>query len=163
MSLQANTLVVEDHQATLREPLLKYNEYTFLTIKNPSNGSSKEELLRIYYHLMDIIGFTSNIYIWYESGKQKQQHVHAIIKKQWRFIDISKISKSYKQKKLKWFEYGRPQFENELGEVLQMSLDTSNFTFHLQEIKDHGHLMRLIYEYRFKEREFNFIDTDIED
>lgn len=140
------------------KPQYNHQDYTLLTIKNPSGNCFKDDLCRVYYHLRDIVGFSQSLAEWYETGKQNQPHIHAIIKKRWSYVDIPKISKVYKQKKLKWFEYGIPQFDHELGTVIEESLDTSKYTIHLKEIEDASHLVRLINVYQWKEISPEFID-----
>ena len=84
---------------------LSYKDYTLLTIKNPSNQATKIDLLRILYHLRDILGFSTILKKTFENGKQNQIHIHAIIKKKMPTKElIQKYSKAYKQRKLKYLE-----------------------------------------------------------
>lgn len=136
-------------------------EYSFLRIKNPSNNATKAELGRVVYHLMDIIGFTEIDVMWYETGKQNQQHLHLIIKKKMPTEkQLEQMSKSFKQKKIKWYEYG-PENESAgetFGAVIVHKMDTKSFNWNLSEIRDRLHYNEIKYEYRFKELDPDFID-----
>lgn len=136
-------------------------EYSFLRVKNPNNQATKAELCRVVYHLMDIIGFSDIDIMWYEKGKQNQQHIHAIIKKKMPTDkQLQQMSKTFKTKKMKWFEYG--QECEELGETIGTpiihKMDTAAFNWQLTEIKDKQHYNEIKYEYRFKECKPEFID-----
>ena len=79
---------------------LNIKEYTLLTIKNPNNQASKIDIIRVLYHLRDIIGFSNILKKCFETGKQDQLHIHALIKKKYPTEDlIKKYSKIYKTKK----------------------------------------------------------------
>lgn len=108
---------------------------------------------------MDIIGFNDIDCMWLENGKQDQQHIHAIIKKKMPNEEaILKMSKVFKQKKLKWFEYGEAAPGETIGAILVHKMNTSHFGFHLSEIKDQQHFNELKYEYRWKELDPDFLD-----
>lgn len=134
-------------------------EFTLLRVKNPNNQATKEELCRVVYHLMDIVGFTIIDVMWYEVGEQNQQHIHAIIKKQMPCPeDIAKMNKTFRQKKMKWFEYGQESPFETIGSVIIHKQDTSQYNWNLSAIKDQEHYLRIKWEYRFKELNPEFID-----
>lgn len=140
---------------------LYHDSCCFLTLKNPNNNLTKEELLRVLYSLRDIIGFSCFYYIWYETGSQSQQHLHTIIKKSYKTLtqdNIKKWSKSFKLKKCKYLLYGHGQFESELGSLLEYEIDTRCCNWKITPIADQLHLNTLIYEYQFKELGSEFID-----
>lgn len=140
---------------------LSYNDYTLLTIKNPSSRATKVELLRVLYHLRDIVGFTTILKKCFETGKQNQKHIHALIKKKYPTEDlIKKYSKIYKTKKLKYFEVVPIDEEMDEPELFEFCLDTSKFNWHLSKIEDDAHFNQLRYEYMDKEKYKNcqFID-----
>lgn len=150
----------ETHQA---KPLLIYNKVSLLTVKNPNNKLDKEELLRVCYSLKNVVGFNTIYYIWFERGAQNQNHIHMIIKKTYPKDpeDIRKMSKSFKQRKLKYYRYhSLMETMNPwgLGDLIEYSIDTSQCNFLLSKIEDQNHLNELIYEYRFKELDPDFID-----
>jgi hypothetical protein len=135
--------------------------YSFLLVKNPNNQATKEELCRIVYHLMDIIGFSKIDVMWYETGKQNQQHIHAIIRKRMPCQeDIEKMSITFKIKKMKWFEYGKELLFEKMGSVIVHKRDTKDFNWKISEIKDKEHYLRIKWEYRFKELNPEFIDDE---
>lgn len=136
-------------------------EYSFLRVKNPNNKATRAELCRVVYHLMDIIGFTEIDFMWYEMGKQGQQHVHAVIKKKMPTnAELGKMSKSFKLRKMKWFEYGIPNEEagETIGTPIVHKMDTKQFNWNLSEITDKLHYNEIKYEYRFKENDPQFVD-----
>lgn len=140
---------------------LRYSECLFITLKNPINNLDEVQLLRVLYSLRSIIGFSLFYYIWKEVGIQNQQHLHAIIKKSNKSLtksNISKWSKTFKQKKLKYLEYGQPSPFDNLGSLLEYEIDVSSCNFKITEITSQLHLNTLIYEYQFKELEPEFID-----
>lgn len=134
----------------------------FLTLKNPNNNLTKEELLRVLYSLRAIIGFSQFYYIWYEMGNQNQQHIHAIIKKSSRTLtsdNIKQWSKSFKLKKCKYLWYAHEPYENQLGGLIEYTIDTRCCNWKITRITDQLHLNTLIYDYRFKELDPSFLDT----
>ncbi len=149
----------ETHQA---EPLYNYSAVSMLTIKNPNNRLDKEELMRVLFHLKGIVGFSTIYCAWYEMGKQEQQHIHAIIKKAPPTEeDIMKMSKSFKQKKLRYLVYQAQAEEisiSALGDMVTLEVDTSNVNWKITGFDSLGHLNRVLYEYRFKELDPDFID-----
>jgi len=151
--------MVEDHQA---KPLYNYTAVSMLTIKNPNNRLDKEELMRVLFHLKGIVGFSVIYCAWYEMGKQEQQHIHAIIKKAPPTKeDIMKMSKSFKQKKLRYIKYYAQAEEisiSALGDMVDYEVDTSNVNWKITGFESLGHLNRVLYEYRFKELDPDFID-----
>lgn len=153
------TEMVEDHQA---KPLYNYEALTMLTIKNPDNKMDKEELMRVLYHLKSIVGFSTILYCWYENGKQGQQHIHSIIlKKMPRQEEIKKMSKSFKQKKLRYLRYFAEAEDHNiwgLGDMVTYEVDTSKINWMLSSFENQSHLAEVIHEYRFKELDPDFID-----
>lgn len=134
-------------------------EYSLLRVKNPNNQATKEDLCRVVYHLMDIIGFSEIDILWYETGEQDQQHIHAVIKKKMPSEEeIAKMNKSFKQKKMKWFEYGIESPYERIGSVIVHKQDTSQYNWNISAIKDKEHYLRIKWEYRFKELNPEFID-----
>lgn len=134
-------------------------EYSLLRVKNPNNQATKQDLARVVYHLMDIIGFSEIDVIWYERGTQDQQHIHAIIKKKMPCPeDIAKMNKIFKTKKMKWFEYGQESPFETFGAVLVHKKDTSDYNWNISEIMNEEHYLRIKWEYRFKELNPEFID-----
>lgn len=155
----ANDQMGETHQA---KPLIIYNTVSMLTVKNPNNKLDKEELLRVCHHLKAIVGFSTIYYQWYETGDQNQQHIHMIIKKKAPSKeDVEKYSKSFKQRKLRYLKYfaEAEQFStNQLGDMIEYEIDTKQCNFKITGFNDQGHLNEVIYEYRFKELDPDFID-----
>lgn len=153
------TELVEDQQA---KPLYNYEAVTMLTIKNPDNKMDKEELMRVLYHLKSIVGFSNILYCWFENGKQNQQHIHSIILKKMPHADeIKKMSKSFKQKKLKYLRYFAEAEEQNifgLGDMVTYEVDTSRINWMLSSFSSQCHLAEVIHEYRFKELDPEFID-----
>lgn len=140
---------------------LSYSEYTLLTIKNPNNQATRTESLRLLYHLKDIIGFSNILQKCFETGKQNQNHIHALIKKKYPTEDlIKKYSKIYKTKKLKYLEEVQAGPFSDEPELIERTIDTKQFNWHLSKIEDDAHFNRLRYEYMQKELEkkCNFID-----
>lgn len=134
-------------------------EYSFLRIKNPNNKATKVDLGRVVFHLMDIIGFSEIDVSWYETGKQNQQHLHLIIKKKMpNEKQLEQMSKTFKTKKMRWYEYGDPPDEEDFGSILVHKMDTKQFTWELTQIEDKAHFNRIKYEYRFKEQKCDFVD-----
>lgn len=156
---QPQVEVAESHQA---KPLLIYTDLSMLTVKNPNNRLDKEDLLRVCHHLKSIIGFSTIYYEWYELGDQNQQHIHLIIKKKPPTDkEISLFSKSFKQKKLKYQRYyGEAEEHNSsgLGDFVEYEIDTSSCNWKITPFKDAGHLNRVIWEYRFKDLDPQFLD-----
>lgn len=133
-----------------------YTEYSFLTIKNPSNNLDKEELVRVVYHLRNIVGFSKIHCMWYETGKQDQQHIHVIIKKRFpkEENDLKKMYKTFKQRKLRYYKYyalTESMNVSRLGDLVEYEIDTNKVTFMLSRFENQAHLYEVLYEYRFKE------------
>lgn len=150
-------------EVSLGEAVLLYNGCSLLTIKNPNNKLDKEELMRVAYSFKSIIGFSTIYYLWYEMGKQKQQHIHMIIKKKFPSNpdELRKYSKSFKQRKLKYLKYfGEAEQHSPwgIGDMVEYEIDTSQCNFLLSKIENQSHLAELIYEYRWKELDPDFID-----
>lgn len=140
------------------KPLL-YSDYSMLTVKNPTSKATKVDLLRVLYHLKDIVGFSNIKKKCFETGKQNQLHIHAIVKKKYPSEDlIKKYSKLYKTKKLKYYEEvpNDPLFDE--PELIEQIIDTSKFNWYISEITDEAHLKRLEFEYLKKEGIVEFID-----
>ena len=156
---QSDLKLGETQQA---EPLYNYKALSMLTIKNPNNRLDKEELMRVLFHLKGIVGFSLIYFAWYEMGKQEQQHIHAIFKKTPpKEEEIMKMSKSFKQKKLRYLRYfaeSEPLHVSGLGDMLTYEVDLSNVNWKITGFDSQGHLNRVIYEYRFKELSPDFID-----
>lgn len=153
---QSSLLTLNKGQAT---PL--YNNYTLLTIKNPNNQASQLDLLRVLHHLKDIVGFSTIFKKCFETGKQNQKHIHAIIKKKYPTDDlIKKYSSIYKLKKLKYLEPVQSGEDSEEPELIEQTIDTKQFTWRLTNITDNAHFNQLRYEYMEKElvKKCHFID-----
>ena len=156
---QSDLKMGETHQA---KPLYNYKALSMLTIKNPNNRLDKEELMRVLFHLKDIVGFSLIYFAWYEMGKQEQQHIHAVIKKTPpKEEEIMKMSKSFKQKKLRYLRYiaeSEILHVSQLGDMLTYEVDLSNVNWKITGFESLGHLNQVLYEYRFKELSPDFID-----
>lgn len=154
---EASNIVIS--QKEIREALT-YNKLSMLTVKCPSNRADETDLLRVVYHLQDIIGFSTILNQWFEDGKQKQKHIHLIIKKQYPSEDlIKKMSKSYKLKQIRYMEIvnGDPESLNPV--YINRFLNPKDYTWHISEIKDEEHLSFLREVYQNKEKFIcNFID-----
>jgi len=118
--------------------------------------------MRVLYHLKGIVGFSTIYCAWYEMGKQEQQHIHAVVKKTPPTEEeIMKMSKSFKQKKLRYLRYiaeSETLNVSQLGDMLTYEVDLSNINWKITGFDSLGHLNRVIYEYRFKELSPDFID-----
>ena len=156
---QSDLKLGETQQA---KPLYNYKALSMLTIKNPNNRLDKEELMRVLFHLKGIVGFSLVYFAWYETGKQCQQHIHAVIKKAPPTDEeIMKMSKSFKQKKLRYLRYfaeSETLHVSQLGDMLTYEVDLSNINWKITGFDSLGHLNQVIYEYRFKELSPDFID-----
>lgn len=138
------------------------NDYTFLRLKNPNNKATKEDLCRVIHFLQEIVGFSKIPYMWYEKGEQNQQHIHAVIKKKMPTSDaLAKMSKTFKQKKLKYFKYEHAgDFEtiNYPGEYSEIEIKLDQFNWHLSPFNSLSHLDQVIHEYRHKTLDPQFVD-----
>lgn len=151
---------IQKHEVIQAKPLI-YSNYSLLTIKNPSNQATKVDILRVLHHLKDIVGYSTILKKCFETGKQNQLHIHALIKKQYPNEDlIKKYSKIYKTKKLKYHEVVRASPYNDDPELIELNLDTSKFNWKLTKIEDNAHFNELRYEYMEKElqKKCDFID-----
>ncbi len=137
-----------------------YSDYTLLTIKNPDNQATKSDLLRILYHLRDILGYSLIHKKSFEKGKQNQIHIHAIIKKKMPSeANIQKYSKAYKLRKLKYLEIFQGDPLHEDPEIIEFQVDTKKFIWHISKIEDAEHFHRLNQQYLDKEKfTVDFID-----
>ncbi len=160
MSVTSNSEMGKIHQASA--DITNYKTVSMVTLKNPNNRLDKEELMRVLFHLKDIVGFSTIYFAWYEMGKQEQQHIHAVVKKTPPTEqEIMKMSKSFKQKKLRYLRYiaeSEILHVSQLGDMLTYEVDTSNVNWKITGFDSLGHLNRVIYEYRFKELSPDFID-----
>lgn len=138
------------------------NDYTFLRLKNPNNKATKEDLCRVIHFLREIIGFSKIPYMWYEKGEQDQQHIHAVIKKKMPTSDaLAKMSKTFKQKKLKYFGWGIPSPYDDIncpGYLLEYEIKLDQFNWHLSPFNSLSHLDQVIHEYRHKTLDPQFVD-----
>lgn len=141
---------------------LSFKDVSFLTLKNPSNNLNKEELMRVLFHLKDICKFGTIHHLWYERGKQDQQHIHAIIRKQYPDdTQLAQYSKSFKLRKLRYLTYkaeAEEHNENGLGDMLEYEIDTKTCNFHISKFEHQVHLADTINEYQFKECFVDFVE-----
>lgn len=131
-----------------------------LTIKVPSNKYNKSDLLRITLHLSKFLKFDFNKIDRYEFevGKQNQLHIHLIINKL-RVLpekELKNIAGKFKGRPLYYTEICPSDSDSEKPTLIEYKIDTANFIWHLNPIKDHFHLNNL-QEYIVKEQ-ICFID-----
>ncbi len=156
-------MINEVNQATLYST---YSDYKFLTIKNPNNTLSDSDLLRVAYHLRNIIGFSVIIDYQYEWGKQHQRHIHLIIKKS-ILPDIPLCSKKYKLQKLKYLEVVPFSQDTDKPGIIEHTISTSSCLWHISKFNNAQHFKHVITNYLKKEQINNdsddgsgFIDDD---
>lgn len=131
-----------------------YIRYKLLTLKNPSNTCSDEDLLRVEYHMRGLIGYSKVLHQWFESGKQNQKHLHLIIEKSQMPSKekLGKISSSFKRTIIKYLEFvqSNPSPDAKLMSLVQ-KLPLKAYLWHLNEFQSDLHFQYVRNDYRKKE------------
>lgn len=135
----------------------QYSDYKFLVVKNPSNTCSDGDLLRVAYHLRQLIGYSVILKEWFEEGKQNQKHLHLVIKKTQMITQekLGKISSSFKRGSYRWTDIVQANEGQPEPTLIEWSAPLKNFIWHLSDFKNQHHFHYVLSSYSKKESALN--------
>jgi len=154
---------MENNEVIQAEPYhLNYYEYKLLTIKNPSSTCNDADLLRVAYHLRNIIGYSTIYKEWFENGKQNQRHIHLVIKKleMPSKEQLGKMSSIFKRGKYRWTEIVQANEGMPEATLLEYVYPLKNYIWHLSPFENTDHLKYVLNDYFRKEEGIKKINNN---